>query len=51
MALFKADDRKLQQSLVDYQNEEPSLELERACLKRCLNLVSKINESDGKISS
>ena len=51
MAIFKADDKKLQRLLIEYQTDEPSLELERACLKRCLNLVRIINESDGKISS
>lgn len=51
IAIFKTDDKKLQILLRDYENEEPSFELERACLKRCLNFVKKINESDGKISS
>ena len=52
MALFRQDDVKLMRGLRDYQAaEEPSLDLERICVKQCLNLVQIINDSDGKISS
>lgn len=52
MALFRQDDVKLMRGVRDYQAaEEPSLDLERNCVKQCLNLVQIINDSDGKISS
>ena len=52
MALFRQDDVKLMRKVWDYQAaEEPSLDLERNCVKQCLNLVQMINDSDGKISS
>ena len=52
MALFRQDDVKLMRGVRDYQAaEEPSLDLERNCVKQCLNLVQMINDSDGKISS
>ena len=52
MALFRQDDVKLMRGVQDYQAaEEPSLDLERNCVKQCLNLVQIINDSDGKISS
>ena len=52
MALFRQDDVKLMRGLRNYQAaEEPNLDLERICVKHCLNLVQIINDSDGKISS
>ena len=52
MALFRQDDVKLMRGVRDYQAaDEPSLDLERNCVKQCLNLVQMINDSDGKISS